>query len=176
MERVSKNKVSYRYSLISMFAVLLFLALPVVSGAELVKGGALDLGPDGLANPGDVINYSFAVTNTEVVTLLLVIVSDPMAAPITCPSGNPMPSLASAATETCTGSYIITQADIDAGSVVNTALASGFDPAGLQIPYSDTLTTPIPVAVPTLSELGLIVLVILICLGAIYFIRRKRVV
>jgi uncharacterized repeat protein (TIGR01451 family) len=34
-----------------------------------VKTGVLDLGADGIANPGDVINYSFTITNTGNVTL-----------------------------------------------------------------------------------------------------------
>ncbi|NEP95575.1 MAG: calcium-binding protein, partial [Okeania sp. SIO2G4] len=36
---------------------------------ELVKTGTLDLGENGVANPGDVINYEFKVTNTGNVTL-----------------------------------------------------------------------------------------------------------
>ncbi len=92
-------------------------------GLDLVKDGALDLGGDGVANPGDLINYTLTVTNTGGVTLTDVLVSDPMVSVITCPSGNPISTLLVAASEICTGSYAITQADIDAGQKDNTATA-----------------------------------------------------
>ena len=98
-------------------------AIPQVLGLELVKAGALDLGGDGVANPDDLINYTFVVSNTGNVTLTGVSVSDPIVSPISCPSGNPIPTLAPSSTETCTGSYAITQADIDAGQKDNTATA-----------------------------------------------------
>ena len=68
---------------------------------------------------GDVISYSYEVKNTGNVTLAgPVTVSDDKAT-VTCPSGG----LAPGATKTCTASYTITQADLDAGSVKNTAQA-----------------------------------------------------
>ncbi len=46
--------------------------------------------------------------------------------------GGPLASLAVGASDstTFTATYVITQADIDAGSVINTAIASGLDPGG----------------------------------------------
>jgi len=91
------------------------------------KTGALDLAssaPPGLANAGDLINYTFAVTNLSLMDLSNVLVSDPLVATITCPSGNPIPTLAAGVTETCTGSYAITATDIAAGQRDNTATAS----------------------------------------------------
>ena len=65
------------------------------------------------------ISYSYEVKNTGNVTLAgPVTVSDDKAT-VTCPSGG----LAPGATKTCTASYTITQADLDAGSVKNTAQA-----------------------------------------------------
>jgi uncharacterized repeat protein (TIGR01451 family) len=120
--------------------------IPQLALVELVKDGALDLGGDGTANPGDLINYTFVVSNTGNQTLTAVVVSDPLVSPITCPSGNPIPTLAIGASETCTGSYAITQADIDAGSVPNTATAAGQDPAGTPVTDTDTHDEPIPQA------------------------------
>lgn len=57
------------------------------------------------------------------VGLTAVSLSDPPMAPITCPSGNPLPSLSAGASETCTGSYAISQADINAGRKDNAATA-----------------------------------------------------
>jgi uncharacterized repeat protein (TIGR01451 family) len=99
-------------------------------GVTIVKNGALDLGGNGIADPGDMINYTFMVTNSGDVTLSDVSVTDPLVSPITCPSGNPIPSMAPGAMETCTGSYAITQIDIDNGVVNNTADADGQCGAG----------------------------------------------
>jgi hypothetical protein len=43
-------------------------------------------------------------------------------------TGNPIATLAVGASNTIKGTYTITQADIDAGKVVNTALATAKDP------------------------------------------------
>jgi cell division ATPase FtsA len=43
-------------------------------------------------------------------------------------TGNPIATLAGASNSTIKGTYTITQADIDAGKVVNTALATAKDP------------------------------------------------
>ena len=61
----------------------------------IVKTGALDLGGDGVATPGDVITYAFTVTNTGDVTLTGVTVTDPLVAV----SGGPIPSLAPGAVD-----------------------------------------------------------------------------
>lgn len=68
---------------------------------------------------GDVINYTYTVTNNGNITLNNLVVSDNKIAAIAC---NPT-VLAPAAVATCTGSYTVTQEDIDAGSVVNLATA-----------------------------------------------------
>ena len=78
---------------------------------------------DGFAQLGETIAYSFLVSNGGNVTLTNVSVTDPLVPVITCPSGNPIPSLAVGASETCSGSYSVTQADIDAGSRANVATA-----------------------------------------------------
>ena len=66
---------------------------------------------------------TFTVTNTGNVTLTNVTVTDPL---ITV-TGTPIASLAPGASDaaTFTGTYTLTQADIDAGTLTNTATATG---------------------------------------------------
>ncbi len=92
---------------------------------ELLKTGTLDDGGDGIANVGDTINYVFTVTNTGKVALSNIVVTD--ADPDVTIVGSPIESLAPGAVDntTVTGSYTLTQADIDAGTFDNTATATG---------------------------------------------------
>ena len=73
---------------------------------------------------GQVIPYSYTVTNNGNTTLTTALsVSDSKIASISCPA-LPVGGLSPGAAQTCTGNYTVTQVDIDAGSVVNTASAS----------------------------------------------------
>jgi len=73
---------------------------------------------------GAVISYSYLVTNSGNVTLSgPFTVSDDKATDESCPV---TASLAPGASITCTASYTITQADLNAGSVTNIAAAHGF--------------------------------------------------
>jgi uncharacterized repeat protein (TIGR01451 family) len=90
---------------------------------DLVKPGTLDKGGDGVATPGDIINYTFTVTNTGNTTLTDITVADVVSG-VTV-TGAAIPSLAPGASNNTvyTGTYAITQADIDAGLFDNTAKA-----------------------------------------------------
>ena len=96
----------------------------------LIKVGTYD-GFDQAGNcisaPGDEITYAFTVTNTGNVTLTGVTVTDPL---VTV-SGGPI-TLAPGQSDstTFTATYNITQADIDASSVTNQAMATGTPPSG----------------------------------------------
>ena len=101
--------------------------------------------PTTVAAAGDVVAYSFVVTNTGNVTLTSVGVADPLPglSAVTCP----VTALAPGAATTCTASYAVSQDDIDTGSVVNTATASGTPPAGPPVTAVDVATvtaTPSP--------------------------------
>ena len=87
------------------------------------------------------ITYSFKVTNTGNVALNPVTVSDPKVGSITCPAG----TLAPGAAVSCTDkSYTLTQTDVDAGKVDNTATATGTPPSGSPVTGKDSTSTIVP--------------------------------
>jgi uncharacterized repeat protein (TIGR01451 family) len=118
-----------------------------VPGISVVKSAS----PSTFNRAGQIITYSFLVTNTGNVTVSAVQVNDtdlPGLSAITCPSG----TLAPAADETCTATYSTTQADVDAGSVPNTATAQGTPPRSTTPVVSDPSTSTVPAAqVPGIS-------------------------
>jgi large repetitive protein len=88
------------------------------------KTGVLDVtfaAPTDKANAGDKISYTIIATNTGTRTLHNVTVVDAKLGTLSCTPALPVASLAAGASVTCTGSYILTQADVDAGVVYNTA-------------------------------------------------------
>ena len=114
------------------------------ASVALVKVGTYDNG-DCTSEVGDVIAYSFSVTNTGNVTLTNVIVADPL---VTI-SGVAIASLAPGAidTTTYTASYTITQQDIDAGVFSNQATVTGTSPSGTSV--TDVSGTSIDNDTPT---------------------------
>ena len=92
------------------------------------------------ATAGSTIAYSFVVTNSGNVTLNPISVTDPKVGAVTCP----VTTLAPNATTTCTKGYTLTQADVNAGTVNNTATASGTPPTGAAVTATDTNTVSIP--------------------------------
>ncbi|GGA79665.1 hypothetical protein GCM10008015_20460 [Flavobacterium palustre] len=117
-----------------------------VSTIALVKTASVV----GSGTVGDTINYTFAVTNTGTTTLTNVAVTDPMVGLII--TGSPIASLAPGATNiSITGTYVITQADVDAGKVTNSALVTAKDPqnndvtdiSGTTIATDDSTETPV---------------------------------
>ena len=104
---------------------------------------------DTVNGPGAMVTYSFLVENTGNVPITGVAITEkaftgsgpePVA---DCPAG--AASLAPGTGVTCTASYELTQADADAGHVDNSAVATGFDPAGGDVVSPDsTATVTIP--------------------------------
>jgi uncharacterized repeat protein (TIGR01451 family) len=101
------------------------LVIVPTTGIRLVKSysGSTDTNGNGYVDAGDVLNFTFAVTNTGNLTLANVAVSDPIAVLV----GGPIPSLAPGATDTATftATYVLTDADIDRTYFENTATTTG---------------------------------------------------
>jgi len=74
---------------------------------------------------GDVLTYSIVVRNSGNVPLTSVSVNDPNAVLGACAPTVLPGALAAGASTTCTATHPVTQADLDAGSYVNSATASG---------------------------------------------------
>ena len=74
----------------------------------------------GFYQAGDQIGYRYKVTNTDNITLFGITIDDPAVPGAACPDS----SLAPGKTETCTGSYTVTAADVAAGKVTDTATAT----------------------------------------------------
>jgi len=95
---------------------------------ELVKSAE----PGRVDSVGDVIDYTFEVTNSGNVTVRNLSIADTdftgsgLLSAIVCPPG----ALAPGAAVECTATYPVTQADLNAGSIQNTATAHAVDLAG----------------------------------------------
>ncbi len=99
---------------------------------------------------GDTVNYSFAVINTGNVTLDNISVSDPLPnlSAITCPKNSLEPN----ESMTCTANYVITQGNVDAGSITNTATVTGNPPNGDPNDPDDDVTDTDTEIVPPLQK------------------------
>ncbi|MFF8695447.1 hypothetical protein ACF08W_24930 [Streptomyces sp. NPDC015144] len=86
---------------------------------NLVKQARLPL-PGDLA-PGSEVPYDFVVTNAGTTNITDLVVTDPKIGPVSCPTR----TLAVGQTVTCTATYTVTAADAAAGSIDNTAIATG---------------------------------------------------
>lgn len=89
---------------------------------------------------GDVLSYSLVVRNTGNMPLTNVVVTDPLLPSLSCLPSQPA-ALAPNATLTCTGSYVITGADLTRGFVTNTATATGLADDSF-IPVSSFIVRP----------------------------------
>jgi hypothetical protein len=104
---------------------------------------------------GDAADFAFAVTNLGNVTLSVLSVTETAfsgtgATPVpSCPPG----TIAPGSTVTCTATYGLTRADIDAGALTNTADASASAPGGAVVTSASTVAAVIPD--PPISGLAL---------------------
>ena len=102
--------------------------VPADPSIMLVKTGALD----GVAEAGTTVNYTFVATNTGNVTLTGVEITDPLpnlsALTYDWSTATAEGVLAPGESVTATASYVVTQADVDGGLIVNLATAEGTPP------------------------------------------------
>ncbi|MFC7500792.1 hypothetical protein, partial [Nocardioides sp. GCM10030258] len=103
-----------------------------------------DVNGTGLNDLGDEINFVFDLENTGNVTLTGVAVDDPLLVGLGITVTCDPTTLAPGDTVTCAADapYVITQADVDAGTVENVATATGTPPSGpvVETPESPTVT------------------------------------
>ena len=102
-------------------------------------GPPADQNGNGRTDTGDTIDFSYTVSNTGAVTVGEVEVDDELSTKTSCSDT----TLAPEEVTTCSGSYAISQDDVDGGSVDNRAAAVGVTPAGASITssMSDTAST-----------------------------------
>ncbi|MBN9632451.1 MAG: DUF11 domain-containing protein [Actinobacteria bacterium] len=103
---------------------------------------------------GQVITYSYVVTNAGNQSLanptVAEVAFDGSATPV--PDCTNLPrSLAPAAQGTCTATYTLTQADIDRGSVQNTANATATAPGGVTVTAANSTVTIPGIAAPAIT-------------------------
>ncbi|HBA88248.1 MAG TPA: hypothetical protein DCZ75_09750 [Geobacter sp.] len=127
-------------------------AVYATSSLSLVKSAA----QSAFGKAGDVIDYSYQVTNNGSATLVgPVTVSDNKASAL-CPSltsvGNLDEYLQPGETVTCAASYTVTAADVTAKQVTNTASASTYSSGVIAGATSPTVIKTVPLA-PDLSAL-----------------------
>ncbi|MFJ1796334.1 DUF7507 domain-containing protein [Kitasatospora griseola] len=98
--------------------------VPVVGEAQLSIVKKADA--TGPFRVGDTVTYTYTVTNTGAVAIHDVTVTDDRVASVTCDTATLNPGQSTV----CHGSYSITEEDVEAGHVTNTARAKGVDPEG----------------------------------------------
>jgi Domain of unknown function DUF11 len=100
---------------------------PVPASLSLTKSAS----PTDVQHVGQLVHYSFEVTNTGELPLSGIAVADVQTAPasaLTAAPACPSATLAPGASETCTATYTVTDADMRAGQISDTATARGTTP------------------------------------------------
>ncbi|PSJ73424.1 hypothetical protein C7N43_29155, partial [Sphingobacteriales bacterium UPWRP_1] len=90
-----------------------------------------DVNGNGYNDAGDVVHYTFTVTNTGNVTLYNIIVADPLVTVVGAPITSLLPGASNSTTFTAT--YTITAADVNIGYVENTATVTGYEADGTPV-------------------------------------------
>ena len=122
-----------------------FLGSTDLDGAcDAVQGPALHLvktaSPATYSAVDDVITYDYIITNTGNVTISSPFTIVDNKATVTCPSGTYDLSPGVGFIQ-CAATHLVTQPDLDAGSIVNKATATGKDPLGHSVNSNEATAT-----------------------------------
>ena len=115
------------------------LVTPVVGNPDLTVSKTLTNNADedmsGSISLNDTLTYTVVATNSGNIELTNVIVSDSLITP----NSTTCPTLAPSATCTLVGTYVVQQADVNAGQITNTGTADSDETP----PVQDTINTPL---------------------------------
>ncbi len=125
-------------------AVTVDAAAPAISLVETEAQAS----PTVITGVGQVIQYDFVATNTGNTTIDNLAVSDTESSshPVSCP----VTLLDAGASVTCTGTYVVTKADIANGRVSNSATATASVPATGTTVSSNATTLTVPITSQTI--------------------------
>ncbi len=115
---------------------------PAVDLRKAWVGIAVDADASGTISVGDTLEYSLRVTNSGDVTLTTVVVTDALASVESAASGSE--TLAPGDTATYSARYVVTQADMDAGQILNSASVTAQSLAGNAASDTDSVTVLVP--------------------------------
>ena len=165
-KELSRRRLVPKIRLVEIIVVSLvliggMLGQAAVVNAELTLVKSLQSNNDadgsGTVSVGDTLTYQFVATNTGDQTLSNVTISDPLAglSALSCTPAQPS-ALAPAGSMTCTATYVVTVADVTAGSIDNTATADSNETP----PVTDNVAVPVPFVaiIPALERDALIAL------------------
>ena len=145
-------------NLIPSGTTTLTVLAPATPALTIVKSQVLtDTNNNGAADIGEQVAYSFAVENTGNVDLVDVAVDDPTLAALGVAITPASAALAVGGSTTFTSAaYTVTQADIDAGGLSNTATAEGVyaQSNGTRVPVASlpsSVTVPTPAQSPSVG-------------------------
>jgi uncharacterized repeat protein (TIGR01451 family) len=123
-------------------AEVVFAGTPAV---ELTKTPAqpVDVNGDGMIGAGDTVAYSFTIRNTGTTLLIDLVLDDPLlGGAVDCAALDGLALAPQTSVDCGPVDYVLTQADIDAGTVRNTATVTGQSVAG---PADDDATADVTV-------------------------------
>ena len=106
---------------------------------EKTAGAPEDANGNGVTDAGDTIAYTFKITNDGNVPVRDIKVNDPLVGVVNCDGSE----LAAGESMNCSASepYVLTQADVDTGKVLNVATATGTDPDNESTTSNEDSTT-----------------------------------
>ena len=130
------------------------VTVPGAATPALTVTKAVTTGPNPAA-AGDTLTYTITTTNSGNQTVSGIVVEDPKLSGLSCTVGGAAAPanivLAPAEAALCTGTYLVTQADVDAQTLSNTATATGSNPQGATVTDDGSITHPLAAPTPAVT-------------------------